>query len=73
MARPRGAAVIINDRPDIAEGLANVYLKYKAAKVPARANVPAARRNRPLALSLWTQMGARGRVVFVDFSQSVVC
>lgn len=24
-----------NDRPDIAEGLANVYLKYKAAKVPA--------------------------------------
>ena len=23
------------DRPDIAEGLANVYLKYKAAKVPA--------------------------------------
>ncbi len=24
-----------NDRPDISEGLANVYLKYKAAKVPA--------------------------------------
>ena len=24
-----------NDRPDIAEGLATVYLKYKAAKVPA--------------------------------------
>jgi acetyl esterase/lipase len=24
-----------NDRPDIAEGLAKVYLKYKAAKVPA--------------------------------------
>ena len=25
----------INDRPDIAEGLATLYLKYKAAKVPA--------------------------------------
>lgn len=24
-----------NDRPDIAEGMANVYLQYKAAKVPA--------------------------------------
>ena len=28
-----------NDRPDIAEGLANVYLKYKAAKVPAELHI----------------------------------
>jgi endo-1,4-beta-xylanase len=28
-----------NDRPDIAEGLANLYLKYKAAKVPAELHI----------------------------------
>jgi endo-1,4-beta-xylanase len=28
-----------NDRPDIAEGLASVYLKYKAAKVPAELHI----------------------------------
>lgn len=28
-----------NDRPDIAEGLARVYLKYKAAKVPAELHI----------------------------------
>ena len=28
-----------NDRPDIAEGLAAVYLKYKAAKIPAELHI----------------------------------
>ena len=28
-----------NDRPDIAEGLATLYLKYKAAKVPAELHI----------------------------------
>lgn len=28
-----------NDRPDIAEGLATVYLKYKAAKIPAELHI----------------------------------
>lgn len=28
-----------NDRPDIAEGLASLYLKYKAAKVPAELHI----------------------------------
>ena len=32
---PAFLAAGYNDRPDIAEGLASVYLKYKAAKVPA--------------------------------------
>jgi acetyl esterase/lipase len=32
---PAFLAAGYNDRPDIAEGLANLYLKYKAAKVPA--------------------------------------
>jgi endo-1,4-beta-xylanase len=28
-----------NDRPDISEGLANVYLKFKQAKVPAELHI----------------------------------
>ena len=32
---PAFLAAGYNDRPDIAEGLASLYLKYKAAKVPA--------------------------------------
>ena len=27
------------DRPDIAEGLANLYLKYKAVKIPAELHI----------------------------------
>ncbi|MCE9525811.1 MAG: dienelactone hydrolase family protein [Planctomycetales bacterium] len=32
---PAFLAAGYNDRPDIAEGLAKVYLKYKEAKIPA--------------------------------------
>jgi endo-1,4-beta-xylanase len=36
---PAFLAAGYNDRPDIAEGLASLYLKYKAAKVPAELHI----------------------------------
>jgi len=36
---PAFLAAGYNDRPDIAEGLANLYLKYKAAKIPAELHI----------------------------------
>jgi endo-1,4-beta-xylanase len=36
---PAFLAAGYNDRPDIAEGLASLYLKYKAAKIPAELHI----------------------------------
>jgi hypothetical protein len=74
--RPRIFAFVLDNLPATVFASLSVAApksdsSYLAGGAPCLTYLGKARR--PLTLSLWAQMGARGRVVFVDFPQSAVC